>query len=142
VVNREEGFVLSHDPFAIDMGQFEREVREVGPVLVTATVHAAWFRKRRGVLQACAGTLHGWFGRDHSGEVPQNAEDFARIADRRTTWTSATCMARWDGRTFWAAPPMHPAAQRGYLEMLEPMLAAFPAVPGEYDGWWRFTDVL
>lgn len=141
-MTREDGFVLSHDPFAIDMGRFEREVREAGPVLATATVQAAWFRKRKGVLQACAGTMHGWFGRDHSGTVPRSAADFARVADRRSTWASATCMARWDGRSFWAAPPMHPVAQCEYLELLKLMLAGFPEPPDGYEGWFRFTDAL
>jgi hypothetical protein len=25
-----------------------------------------------------------------------------------------------------------------HLELLRPMLANYPALPGSYDGWWRF----
>jgi hypothetical protein len=25
-----------------------------------------------------------------------------------------------------------------YLELLRPMLSAYPALPGQFDGWWFF----
>lgn len=139
-MKREEEFVISHDPFAIDMSTLASEPQESGSVI--CRVSAVWFRKRKRVLQACAGSLRAWFGGSTgSGTVPVNTAEFAVFATRRDNWASADCEARWDGRTFWAAPPMHPDLQRGYLELLEPMLAGFPAAPEEFDAWWRFTDV-
>jgi hypothetical protein len=133
--------VISRNPFAIDLSALACEPREPGTV--ACRVSAVWFRRRKRVLQACAGSLHGWFGDGRSaGSVPQDAGEFALLADRRSTWTSADCQARWDGKTFWAASPMGIELQRAYLELLEPMLAGYPAAPGDYDSWWRFTDAF
>jgi hypothetical protein len=133
--------VLSHDQFALDLREMFTQTRESGSVI--CRVDAVWFRRRKRVLQACAGSLRAWFGPNYAdGREPLDAAQFAQMADRRNAWASADCQARWDGETFWAQPPMHPDFQRGYLELLEPMLAGFPAVPHGYDGWWRFTDVF
>ena len=140
-MTREEGFVISHAPLAVSLEALFTEEQESGSAV--CRVNAAWFRRRKGVVQACAGSLRAWFGANYGdGGKPLDAAQFALMADRSRHWASADCQARWDGTSFWAVPPMHPDCQRAYLDLLEPMLAAFPAVPEGYAGWYRFTDTF
>lgn len=120
---REAEFVLSHRPYAVDLAGLKTTGHG------RATLDAVWFRRRRGVTVACVGRL--W---DHQRPDPVDAAEFlTRHDDGRY---GGDCLGRWDGARYWGAQEPDVAAR--HLELLRPMLAAYPAAPAGYDGWWRF----
>lgn len=141
---REDRFVQSHAPYAVDLSSLKAERRVIrwpgnpadGAVYYDCSVQAVWFRRRKGVTVACIGVLS-----DFCDTVPDGAEAFlGGYTDGRyggDTW------ARWDGETLWMsnaaeAPPADIQAHDRYLNILQPMLDNYPAVPEGYDGWWTF----
>lgn len=136
-MRRELDFVLSHRPYAVDMGglRIDREPLMMNGEQVTesirGTLNAAWFRRRRGVTVACIGYL--W---DHQKPEPISALEFLeRHTDGR--YGGNTC-GRWNGSDYWGDGNLKIQAE--YLAILRPMLENFPAVPSGYDGWWTFKE--
>jgi hypothetical protein len=130
----EDTWMLSHRPYAVDLAGLVTEPPSPQHGHTWAHLPAVWFRKRAGVLAACAGEL-----RDLQQPAPADARAFlAAHADGRY---GGDCRARWDGRTLWVTPAeADPAHYESYLALLGPMLAAWPAVPAGYDGWWTFRE--
>lgn len=125
---REDRFLISRNPYAIDLNSLR--VTEPGSHgSVWAEVDAVWFRRRRGVTVACTGTL-----RDLQDTTPTSSHAFLAAHDDGRY--GGRCHARWDGSRYWGA--QEPFRMALDLELLEPMLAAYPAIPDGYDGWWRF----
>jgi len=127
---RENKFVLSRKPYAVDLSSLK-----AGEDM--ATVVAVWFRRRRPrsapsvgpVTVACIGQL--W---DIQRPRPATAAEFLdRLTDGRY---GGTCWARWDGSSLWTTATLE-VAERA-LGVLRPMLANYPEIPPGYDGWWRF----
>lgn len=134
---REDRFVLSHRPYAVDLASFRTVDPNNGGGLTAepsewtwARINAVWFRRRRGLTVACVGDLC-----DLQRPAPTDAAEFlARHDDGRY---GGDCRSRWDGNRFWSAT-QNPAIHAAHLALLKPMLAAYPAIPGGYQGWWRF----
>lgn len=129
---REDKFVLSHRPYAVDLASFR--IDEIGAgwrgEYAHATVNAVWFRRKNGINQAVVGEL--W---DSQWTIPKDAVQF--LEQHEDGRYGGRPFARWDGTNFWCAG-QDPEENARYLELLKPMLAAFPAIPDGYDGWWRF----
>lgn len=127
-MRREDRFVMSHRPYAVDLKSLRVEQRE--GAWARATIDAAWFRRRSGVTAACIGSL--W---DFQETDPATAIDFlAQHGDGRY---GGDCRARWDGESLWCAG-QDPEENARFLELLRPMLDAYPEIPDCYSGWWVF----
>lgn len=132
-MRREDKFVLSHRPYAVDLGSLavSEKHRRDGSSFYHATVEAVWFRRRRGVLVASFGKL--W---DFQDGKPETAQGFlSRHADGRY---GGTVMTRWDGEGLWTT--MDLAESQEHLKILRPMLENYPEVPAGFDGWWTFRQ--
>jgi hypothetical protein len=125
-VRREDGFVQSHAPYAVDLIRLIRDETYNGAY----SVNAVWFRRRRGVTVACIGIL-----RTICRPEPDSVVDFLcrGLTDGRY---GGVCLGRWDGEGYWGAEP--PGVVDRHLAILRPMLENYPAVPPGYDGWWTF----
>jgi hypothetical protein len=130
---REDKFLQSHAPYAVDLSSWTPR----GPDFGGSTINAVWFRRRRqgysGPMRtvACAGYLAECL----IDPAPADAADFmARSTDGRY---GGHCRARWDGFNLWA-PEMGEDERAGYKCLLVPMLDNHPAVPPSYSGWWTF----
>jgi len=93
------------------------------------SVRAVWFRRKNGVTAACIGQL--W---DFQRPAPVDAAEFLRRHDDGRY--GGHCEGRWDGTRYWGA--QEPEVVEQHLALLRPMLAAYPAAPPGFDGWWRF----
>jgi hypothetical protein len=120
---REDRFLISRRPYAVDLSSLN--VTDS----LRVTVRAVWFRRRSGVTAACVGEL--W---DHQRATPATALEFLAAHDDGRY--GGDCHGRWDGERYWGA--QEPDAIAQHLDLLRPMLANYPALPGSYDGWWRF----
>lgn len=121
---REERFLISRRPYAIDLGS----LRPTGSNFWR--LDAVWFRRRRGITVACIGYLH-----DLQNPPPTTTAEFlARADDGRY---GGHCEGRWDGQRYWGA--QEPEIAAAHLALLRPMLERFPAVPAGFDGWWTFA---
>lgn len=127
-MRREDRFVMSHKPFAVDLSSLHDEHD-------FSTVTAVWFRRRRGVTVACIGNLHAILD-----PAPAAALEFCeRHNDGRH---GGDCAGRWDGERYWGA--QRPAVMDEHLALLRPMLASYeqnpknPQAGAGYDGWWTF----
>ncbi len=124
---REDRFVLSHRPYAVDLSS----LRMTSDAQVR--INAVWFRRRNRVTIACVGYL--W---DFQKPAPADTAEFLhRHSDGRY---GGSCAGRWDGERYWGA--QEPDIIERHLRLLRPALAAYPAVPVGYDGWWRFAKCL
>lgn len=131
-MHREDKFVLSHRPYAVDLSSFRIDEIRTGwkGEYACATVNAVWFRRKSGVNQAVVGELS-----DSQWTIPKDAVQFLeQYEDGRY---GGSPFARWDGTSFWCAG-QDPEKNDRYLELLRPMLESFPAAPGGYSGWWVF----
>jgi hypothetical protein len=127
-----------HKPmFAVNLDAWSVDAWSVGDkggdgsavVARNGNVAAVWFRRKRGVLAACGGYLGRWLV---AGTYPADAQDFLM---RPAMYDHiASCVARWDGSTLWSLEPEE--SREEYKRLLVPMLAAYPAIPDGYDGWW------
>jgi hypothetical protein len=124
-------FLISKRPYAVDLSSLATEGHSAGDnPYWTCTVKAVWFRRRRGETVACLG--HLW---DIQHTKPATAvEMLERHDDGRY---GGTTLCRWNGRTFWGAVTLE--AMERHLAVLRPMLAAYPALPDGFDGWWTFA---
>jgi hypothetical protein len=129
-------FLISHKAYAIDLstvtgGQHERCDR----IVFSGTARAVWFRRQRGVIRACLGSLMLF---SHYLYTPLDLTDPRAVlsADLDGRY-GGDCDGRWDGERYWGA--QEPDTIEQHLAVLRPMLAEYPAVPADYDGWWRFA---
>jgi hypothetical protein len=128
-VNRDSKFTLSRRPYAVDPETFE--LRDDGG----ADIRAVWFRRKRQgysgpmVTAACYGRL--W---DFQSPRPGSAEQFPLQADDGRY--GGDCLARWDGANLWSHADEFDRAR--YLDILKPMLAAYPEIPPGFSGWWYY----
>lgn len=133
-MRREDRFVMSHRPYAVDLSSLREERGFL-------RVDAVWFRRRpRGrnrdmITVACIGNLHTILR-----PGPATAQEFVeRYDDGR--W-GGHCEGRWDGDGYWGAENPDVAAE--HLKLLRPMLASYeqnpkaPTLPDGFDGWWTF----
>lgn len=126
---REDRFLISRRPYAVDLSSLRTEPSPGATSRWWCHIDAVWFRRRQGVTVACIGTL-----RDLQDTAPGDAAEFlARHTDGRY---GGDCEGRWDGIGYWGA--QEPDVIAAHLELLRPMLDNFPAIPAGYDGWWRF----
>lgn len=129
---RTNRFLISRRLYAVDLSSLTTQAhqREDGSPYYRGRIRAAWFGRKQGVTRACIGTL--WDSQD--GEPTTDPAEFlARHDDARY---GGDCYGRWDGESYWGHATL--AEQEKHLAVLRPMLAAFPAIPPGYDGWWRF----
>jgi len=134
-VIREDRFLISNKPFAIDLATVGGEQHERGDRWAfSGQAAAVWFRRQGGTTRACIGTLGLW---SHYLTEPVNLDDPAAIltADLDGRY-GGDCHARWDGESYWGNVTLD--VQEQHLSVLRPMLATYPAIPTSYDGWWRF----
>ncbi|MGW3427983.1 hypothetical protein ACWDHW_08500 [Streptomyces melanosporofaciens] len=132
---REDKFLISRRPYAVDLDTVTgRQVGGIDRVSFSGACNAVWFRRRRGVTVACLGTLKLW---SHYLSEPLNLDDPTAIlsADLDGRYGGDT-EGRWDGESYWGNVTLE--QQEQHLAVLRPMLAAYPALPDGYDGWWRF----
>lgn len=141
-MRREDRFVMSHKPYAVDLSSLdiERCTGYQGREYFRGVIQAVWFRRRRRggfgpngavVTVACVGTL--W---DSQDALPRNGREFLGCHDDGRY--GGHCTGRWDGTGYWGAE--EPDVRDGHLALLRPMLDNFPAVPDGFDGWWTFRD--
>lgn len=127
---REDRFLISRKPYAVDLSSFALSYRTPGSAWARYEVAAVWFRRRRGETVACAGYLDALI----DDPAPLSSEEFLRrYTDGRY---GGTCWGRWDGESYWGNVTLE--QQEQHLAVLRPMLAAYPDIPAGYDGWWRF----
>jgi len=130
-VIREEDFVQSHGPYAVDLDslQITGSFDGVGGTWYQCRADAVWFRRRKGLTVACIGELR-------TSQQPRPA-DTAEFLERYTDGRyGGDCFGRWDGTRYWGA--QEPGIAAAHLALLRPMLERHPAIPAGYDGWWRF----
>ncbi|MEU6979651.1 hypothetical protein [Streptomyces sp. NPDC046371] len=128
---RTDRFLISQKPYAINLGTLrtQQHTRPGGSHFYYGSIEAVWFRRKQGVNVACVGTL--W---DFQDGKPTTGRDFVeRHTDGRY---GGDCAGRWDGTSYWGNVPL--SVQEEHLAVLRPMLAAYPALPDGYDGWWTF----
>ncbi|MFE7972978.1 hypothetical protein [Streptomyces shenzhenensis] len=131
-MHREDHFLISRKPYAIDLDSLTRSERDPGKTWAWYSVNAVWFRGRKTQPVACLGTLRTII----DDPAPADAADFlARFTDGRY---GGDCHGRWDGENYWGA--QKPFEIDLHLAQLQPMLANYPAVPPGYDGWWTFQS--
>lgn len=131
-MHREDKFLISRKPYAVDLGSFRRTERAPDKTWAWYTVNAVWFRGRKTKPVACIGDLHTII----DDPAPADATEFLeRYTDGRY---GGDCHGRWDGTGYWGAEDLDTQAQ--HLAILRPMLANYPALPDGYDGWWTFQE--
>lgn len=128
---REDRFLISRKPYAVDLGSLSQYHRTEGSTHASYRVDAVWFRRRRGITVACIGTLWDI----QTDPAPKDVAEFlARHDDGRY---GGTCDGRWDGERYWGA--QEPDVIASHLDLLRPMLANYPEIPAGYDGWYTFA---
>lgn len=139
---REEKFLISRKPFAVDLGSLSSESQTVHNAgteyerhIYRGRIEAVWFRRKHGTTYACLGSLKLW-----GHNLPRRIEDIEDpvkvLSADLDSGSGGDCHGRWDGDRYWGA--QEPDVIERHLELLRPMLANYPAVPDGYDGWWRF----
>jgi hypothetical protein len=136
-VKREDKFVLSHHPYAVDMTSLRTKTntRGDGTFYYWGRINAVWFRRRRSascgplVTVACIG--HLW---DYQDAEPTTAAKF--LAQHDDGRYGGNCEGRWDGARYWGSQDPDEITQ--HLELLRPMVENYPACPDSHEGWWKF----
>lgn len=130
---REDKFVFSHRPYAVDLGSLHitTHTSVYRPDFYQCTVQALWFRGRKNAPVSVAGSLSTLVD-----EIPRDGlHAMEQMDDGRS---GGAAVARWDGSNLWA-PMMSFVEANEYLDILRDMLDAFPDEPGApYDCWWRY----
>ncbi|MFH8581609.1 hypothetical protein [Streptomyces zaomyceticus] len=130
-MHRTDRFLISQKPYAVDLGSLQtaRKERQDGSSFYFGRINAVWFRRKQGANVACIGSLWGF-----QDDLPATGTDFL------TAHTDGTyggdCTGRWDGSSYWGNVTLD--TQEEHLEILRPMLDAYPALPDGYSGWWTF----
>jgi hypothetical protein len=135
--------LITKRPFAFDLSSFVVKGGRsayLGPPpqvkheMWEHTIHGVWFRRKKGRIAACRGTIyaHRW-----QGAIKDPLEFLASYRDGGSGGYTA---ARWDGESYWGiGPDATLARQQENLLILRPMLENYPEVPQGYDGWYQFT---
>jgi hypothetical protein len=136
-MRREDKFVLSHRPYAVDLGS----LASAGPYEGYYRVTAAWFRRKGGATAACVGYLGGFAGPSEVHPDPDRVPpaDGLEFVTALSPGHYGDCVGRWDGTGYWGSEV--PGEQSAHLELLRPMLERFPEAPPGFDGWWTFREV-
>lgn len=132
---RSDRFLISQRPYAIDLSTVTGENTPQGDRFAfSGTANALWFRRKDGTTRACAGHLMLF---RHYLEAPLDVSDPVAVlsADLDGRY-GGTAHARWDGSRYWGDQDLE--EMQRHLDVLKPMLAAYPALPPEHDGWWRY----
>ncbi|MFD9276860.1 hypothetical protein ACFWD7_06155 [Streptomyces mirabilis] len=132
---REDRFLISRKPFAIDLATLTGDQHPRGDrYAFSGTANALWFRRQSGVTRACLGSLKLW---SHYLPKPVDLDDpHAVLSADLDGRYGGDCEGRWDGERYWGA--QEPDVIEEHLALLRPMLAHFPALPPGHDGWWTF----
>ena len=132
---RDTTFRISHRPYAIDLTTVTGDQHPRGDQYAfSGTANAVWYRRKDGRTRACLGTLMLW---SHYLPAPLDlADPHAVLSADLDGRYGGTADGRWDGERYWGA--QKPEVIEQHLAILRPMLAAYPACPDGYDGWWRF----
>lgn len=119
----DDKFLISKRLYAVDPASLTHDSNGF------VRVRAVWFRRKDRVTAACVGEL-----RDLQRPAPVDVPEFLRRHDDGRY--GGDCLGRWDGTRYWGA--QQPEIIEAHLVLLRPMLAAYPAIPPGFDGWWRF----
>jgi hypothetical protein len=132
---REDHFLISRKPFAIDLATVTGSQQPRGDLTAfSGSANALWLRRKDGVTRACIGSLGLW---SHYLPAPLDLDDpHAVLSAALDGRYGGTCEGRWDGERYWGA--QKPEVMEQHLAILKPMLAYYPALPDSYDRWWRF----
>jgi hypothetical protein len=134
-MHREDRFRISRKPYAIDLTTITGEQHERGDLIsFSGTAQALWFRRKASVTYACIGSLM-LFSPHLPNRLNLNDPHAVLSADLDGRY-GGTAHGRWDGTRYWGA--QEPLQMALDLTLLEPALAAYPAIPDGYDGWWTF----
>lgn len=136
MVIREDRFVISRKPFAVDLASYRGgELHDHGSrFTVHAKVDAVWFRRKDGQTRACIGTLGLWS--QNLREPVDVTDPIAVLSADLDSRYGGDCHGRWDGESYWGNVTLD--VQQQHLAILRPMLDEVPSSPSGYDSWWRF----
>lgn len=133
---RDDRFLISRRPFAVDLSSLQADQKQRDDrVFLRGTVNAVWYRRKGKVTRACVGKLDLWS--HYLRELVDLSDPCAVLAADLDGRYGGDTHGRWDGENYWGA--QRPEEIERHLAILRPMLAAYPTVPGGYDGWWRFA---
>ncbi|MGW2010927.1 hypothetical protein [Streptomyces nigrescens] len=134
---RDDRFLISRKPYAVDLSTVSGRQHERGDLIAfSGSADVLWFRRQKGVTRACVGTLMLF---SHYLPAPLDlADPHAILAADLDGRYGGDCHGRWDGTGYWGAEV--PEVQRQHLEILQPMLANYPAIPAGYSGWYTFAN--
>lgn len=124
-------YAKSKTLYALDPATFAVEPRFAAdvPGRYSASVDALWTVTKGGVTQVSKGVLHSSF---YQVKEAFTWDYFLAHFDTRY---GGSPHVRWDGTYMWA--PDTPLARMNELASeLDPALAALPAVPAGYEGWF------
>lgn len=132
---REDRFLISRKPFAIDLTTVTGKQHERGDRWsYSGRAQAVWYRRKDGTTRACLGSLMLF---SHYLPKPIDVDDpLAVLSADLDGRYGGDCEGRWDGERYWGA--QEPDVQEQHLAILRPMLANYPAAPEGFDGWWTF----
>lgn len=134
-MNREDKFLISRKPFAINLSTVTLEATERdGIYWLSGSCQAVWYRRKAGATRACIGTLGLWA--QWLRDKPDLSSPEAMLGNNLDSRYGGDTDGRWDGTGYWGAEV--PDVQEQHLSVLRPMLANYPAIPPGYDGWWTF----
>ncbi|MFD9569949.1 hypothetical protein ACFWBI_08905 [Streptomyces sp. NPDC059982] len=134
-MHRETRFLISRKPYAIELTTITGEQHQRGNLIsFSGTAHALWFRRKASTTYACTGSLM-LFSHHLPARLDLNDPQAILSADLDGRY-GGTAHGRWDGTRYWGA--QEPLQMGLDLTLLEPMLANYPAIPDDYDGWWTF----
>lgn len=134
---RETRFLISRKPFAINLSTVAvKREHQQDAWWLSGSCQAVWYRRKNGVTYACLGTLRLWAHRLR--EEPDVSSPEAILGNQLDSRYGGDPDGRWDGERYWGS--QKPFEQALHLTLLEPMIADFPTVPEDYDGWWTFQD--
>lgn len=134
-MRREEKFLISHKPFAIDLSTVRLEVTERdGVYWLSGGCQAVWYRRKNGTTYACLGSLSLWA--QWLREKPDLSGPEAMLGNSLDSRYGGDPAGRWDGERYWGS--QKPFEQALHLTLLEPMIEDYPVIPAGYDGWWAF----
>lgn len=129
---RRDRFTHSRYPYAIDPETFRfawLSNRDDGTTIYYGRVDAVWFRGK--VTSPTANIGHLWDYMTVPAGTEPTLPGFLADWDGRY---GGQCVARWDGTTLWG--PTLPTVHTLALNMLSPILDAYPEIPAGHTGWW------
>ncbi|WKD36546.1 hypothetical protein [Streptomyces xanthophaeus] len=134
-MHREDHFLISRKPYAINLATVTGTQHERGDrIAFSGTANAIWYRRKAGTTYACIGSLM-LFNHYLPARLDLTDPHALLSADLDGRY-GGTAEGRWDGERYWGA--QKPEAIAKHLAVLRPALAALPAIPNSYDGWWTF----